>query len=38
MKALRAGWGTVLGRTAGIVLKMTIGVGMVLTVLLKLIF
>ncbi len=37
-EALRAGWGTVLGRTAGIVLKMTIGVGMVLTVLIKIIF
>ena len=38
MKALKAGWGTVLGRTAGIILKMAIGVGMVLTVLFKLIF
>ena len=37
-EALRAGWGTVLGRTAGIVLKMTIGVGMVLTILIKIIF
>ena len=37
-EALRAGWGTVLGRTAGIILKMAIGVGIVLTVLLKIIF
>ena len=37
-EALRAGWGTVLGRTAGIILKMTIGVGMVLTVMIKIIF
>jgi len=37
-EALRAGWGTVLGRTAGIVLKMAIGVGMVLTILIKIIF
>ena len=37
-EALRAGWGTVLGKTAGIVLKMAIGMGMVLTVMLKIIF
>ena len=37
-EALRAGWGTVLGRTAGIVLKMAIGVSMVITVILKMIF
>jgi uncharacterized protein YqgC (DUF456 family) len=37
-EALRAGWGTVLGRTAGIVLKMAIGVSMVITVILKIIF
>ena len=27
-EALRAGWGTLLGRVAGIVLKMVVGVGM----------
>ena len=37
-EALLAGWGTVLGRTAGIVLKMAIGVSMVMTVILKIIF
>ena len=37
-EALRAGWGTVLGRTAGIILKMAIGVGIVFAVLLKIIF
>ena len=37
-EALRAGWGTFLGRTAGIVLKMAIGVSMVITVILKIIF
>ena len=37
-EALRAGWGTMLGRTAGIILKMAIGVGMVLTVVITIIF
>jgi uncharacterized protein YqgC (DUF456 family) len=31
-EALRAGWGTLLGRVAGIALKMTVAVGMVAAV------
>ena len=31
-EALRAGWGTLLGRVAGIALKMVVGVGMVAAV------
>ena len=31
-EALRAGWGTLLGRVAGIALKMAVGVGMVAAV------
>ncbi|MFN8007891.1 MAG: DUF456 domain-containing protein [Terriglobia bacterium] len=36
--ALRAGWGTVLGRTAGVILKMAVGFGMILTVFFKIIW
>jgi uncharacterized protein len=31
-EALRAGWGTLLGRVAGIALKMVVGIGMVAAV------
>jgi uncharacterized protein len=36
--ALRAGWGTLLGRAAGILLKMVIAIGMVVGILLKIAF
>jgi len=37
-QALRAGWGTVLGRMAGIVVKMTIGVAMVVAISVAVLF
>jgi uncharacterized protein len=36
--ALRVGWGTLLGRAAGILLKMVIAIGMVVGILLKIAF